>query len=120
MIGIFVKEKRNKLCLTQKELAKEIGVTQSYINLIELDKRKIGKKKIKDFAKVLNVSKEELEKNNNIEVNKYKNNETQQARKKINRQKLEMDILIQKMRESLDYLEKARETLDTICEDDNK
>ena len=120
MIGVFIKEKRNNLCLTQKELAKEIGVTQGYINLIELNKRKIGKKKINDFAKALNVSREELEKHNIIENDKYSNNETQKAKKKINRQKLEMDILIQKMKESLEYLEKARETLDTICEDDNK
>ena len=108
MIGDFVKRKRNDLGLTQRELAETIDITQSYINLIELNRRKIGKKKLEDFAKALRVSRKELEKNNYIDEVQDK----EDIEKGIFENKQELDTLIQKMEESLAYLKKAKELLE--------
>lgn len=117
MIGEYIKNKRQKLCLTQKQLASKVRVSQSYINLIETNKRKINYKKIEDFAKVLNVSKTEIEKNNEILVIKKEDEKVLKAKKRINKQKLELDLLIQNTEETLIFLKKARENLETISEE---
>lgn len=112
LLADFIKEKRQELNLTQKQLAKIIGVSQSYINLIELGNRKIGKNKIDDFAKALNVSRTTIEKYNNIQVYTYNYDKRMIAKKQIEKRKLELDILITKTENTLQYLKKAREILD--------
>ena len=41
-IGIRLREARKKLSLTQSKLAKDVGISVSYLNLIEHNKRAIG------------------------------------------------------------------------------
>ena len=114
MIGEKKKKKRQRLGLTQKQLANKIGVSQTYINLIEINKRKISYKKITDFAKALNVSITEIEKNNSILTIKTEGVKISKAKKNLRKEKFELDILIQKTEETLDYLKKARENLEII------
>lgn len=112
LLAEFLKKKREQLNLTQKQLAKIIGVSQSYINMIEVGNRKIGKNKIEDFAKALNVSKATIEKYNNIQVYTYNYDKRVMAKKQIEKRKLELDILIIKTENTLQYLKKARKILD--------
>lgn len=112
MIGDYVKEKRNILGYTQKELAEKVGVTQSYVNLIELNKRKIGKKKIDDFAKILEISSKELQEKNNIGDFAYSKDITEQAKTKFNRRRAELNILIERTKKTLELLERARDEIE--------
>lgn len=108
----FLKQKREKLNLTQKELAKIIGVSQSYINMIEVGNRKIGKNKIDDFAKALGVKRTTIEEHNKIQIYNYDYSKKAMANKQLEKRKLELDILINKTENTLQYLKKAREVLD--------
>lgn len=112
LLSDFLKRKREQLNLTQRQLAKIIGVSQSYINMIEIGNRKIGKNKIDDFAKALNVSRATIEKYNNIQLYTYNYDKRMIAKKQIEKRKLELDILITKTENTLQYLKKAREILD--------
>lgn len=112
MIGDYVKEKRNILGYTQKELAEKVGVTQSYVNLIELNKRKIGKKKIDDFAKILEISSKELQEKNNIGDFAYSKDITEQTKTKFNRRRAELNILIERTKKTLELLERARDEIE--------
>lgn len=113
LLAEFLKEKREQLNLTQKQLAKIIGVSQSYINMIEVGNRRIGKNKIDDFAKALNVSKTTIEKYNKMQIYTYDYDKRAIARKQIEKRKLELDILITKTEKTLQYLKNAREILNT-------
>lgn len=116
MLADFIKEKRQELNLTQKQLAKIIGVSQSYINLIELGNRKIGKNKIDDFAKALGVTRRKIIANNTLHNYTYNYDKRAMARKQVDKRKLELDILINKTEKTLEYLKRAREILDTEVE----
>lgn len=120
LLADFIKQKREQLNLTQKQLAKNIGVSQSYINMIEIGNRKIGKNKIDDFAKVLGIKKDTLEKYNEIQIYNYKYDKRAMAHKQIEKRKLELDILINKTENTLQYLRKAREVLDIEINTDRK
>lgn len=120
LLADFIKQKREQLNLTQKQLAKNIGVSQSYINMIEVGNRKIGKNKIDDFAKVLGIKKDTLEKYNEIQIYNYEYNKRAMAHKQIEKRKLELDILINKTENTLQYLRKAREVLDIEINTDRK
>ena len=120
LLADFIKQKREQLNLTQKQLAKNIGVSQSYINMIEVGNRKIGKNKIDDFAKVLGIKKDTLEKYNEIQIYNYEYDKRTMAHKQIEKRKLELDILINKTENTLQYLRKAREVLDIEINTDRK
>ena len=113
LLADFIKEKRQELNLTQKRLAKIIGVSQSYINLIELGNRKIGKNKIDDFAKALGVTKEKIIEVNKIQTYTYNYDKRAMARKQVDKRIMELDILINKTEKTLQYLKNAREVLST-------
>ena len=113
LLADFIKEKRQELNLTQKQLAKIIGVSQSYINLIELGNRKIGKNKIGDFAKALGVTKEKIIEVNKIQTYTYNYDKRAMARKQVDKRIMELDILINKTEKTLQYLKNAREVLST-------
>lgn len=113
LLSDFIKEKRQELNLTQKQLAKIIGVSQSYINLIELGNRKIGKNKIDDFAKALGVTKEKIIEVNKIQTYTYNYDKRAMARKQVDKRIMELDILINKTEKTLQYLKNAREILST-------
>lgn len=120
LLADFIKQKREQLNLTQKQLAKNIGVSQSYINMIEIGNRKIGKNKIDDFAKALGIKKNTLEKYNEIQIYNYEYDKRAMAHKQIEKRKLELDILINKTENTLQYLRKAREVLDIEINTDRK
>ena len=113
LLADFIKEKRQELNLTQKRLAKIIGVSQSYIHLIELGNRKIGKNKIDDFAKALGVTKEKIIEVNKIQTYTYNYDKRAMARKQVDKRIMELDILINKTEKTLQYLKNAREVLST-------
>ena len=116
MLADFIKEKRQELNLTQKQLAKIIGVSQSYINMLEIGNRRIGKNKIDDFAKALGVTRKKIIENNKIQTYTYNYDKRAMARKQVDKRKLELDILINKTEKTLEYLKRASEILDTEVE----
>ena len=120
LLADFIKQKREQLNLTQKQLAKNIGVSQSYINMIEVGNRKIGRNKIDDFAKALGIKKNTLEKYNEIQIYNYEYDKRAMAHKQIEKRKLELDILINKTENTLQYLRKAREVLNIEINTDRK
>lgn len=113
LLADFIKKKRQELNLTQKQLAKIIGVSQSYINLIELGNRKIGKNKIDDFAKALGVTRRKIIANNTLQNYTYNYDKRAMARKQVDKRIMELDILINKTEKTLQYLKNAREVLST-------
>lgn len=57
MIGEMIKRKREKLGMSQDELAQKLGYkSRSSINKMELGLQDVPQRKVKDFAKVLGVS----------------------------------------------------------------
>jgi len=125
MIGEYVREQRNKVNRTQTQLANEVGVSQSYLNLIEQNRRRIGKKYITDFAKRLKVTEKELKENNYIVVDSPQRRREQniklkkKVKDKIEKQKKELDLLILETEETLVYLKNARKSLDSVAEEEN-
>lgn len=113
LLADFIKEKREKLNLTQRELAKIIGVSQSYINMLEIGNRRIGRNKIDDFAKALGVTKEKIIEVNKIQTYTYNYDKRAMARKQVDKRIMELDILINKTEKTLQYLKNAREVLST-------
>lgn len=108
MIGEYLKDKREKMGLNQKDFAKELGLSLSSISLLELNKRRIGKNKIDDFARVLGVTKDEIIANNIIPhtIEKEKKNQA-----KVFKVCNDLDELIKATEETLVYLKKARDTM---------
>ena len=64
MIGDYIILRRRELGLKRKDLAEKLNISYCYLNLIETNKRKIGKKMIPKLAKALEVSKKEIEYHN--------------------------------------------------------
>ena len=54
-IGSRVRERRMAMKMRQADLASRVGISASYLNLIEHDKRRIGGKLVVDIANVLGV-----------------------------------------------------------------
>ena len=119
MIGEYLKEKREKMGLNQRDFAKELNISLSSVSLLELNKRRIGKNKIDDFAKVLGVTKDEIIANNIIPHSIEKEKKNQEKVLKVCN---DLDELIKTTEETLVYLEKARDSMkfaniDTESED---
>ena len=113
LLSDFLKRKREQLNLTQRQLAKIIGVSQSYINMLEIGNRRIGRNKIDDFAKALGVTKEKIIEVNKIQTYTYNYDKRAMARKQVDKRIMELDILINKTEKTLQYLKNAREVLST-------
>ncbi|WP_370227222.1 short-chain fatty acyl-CoA regulator family protein [Cognatishimia sp.] len=54
-VGSRIRERRMALKIRQAELASQVGISASYLNLIEHDKRRIGGKLVVDIAGALGV-----------------------------------------------------------------
>ncbi|MCC6870361.1 MAG: DUF2083 domain-containing protein [Burkholderiales bacterium] len=61
LIGPILRARRRTLGLTQSKLAAEIGISASYLNLIEGDKRNIGGALLKRLADALGLALDELD-----------------------------------------------------------
>lgn len=61
LIGPILRERRRALGITQSKLAGEIGISASYLNLIEGDKRNIGGALLKRLADALGLALDELD-----------------------------------------------------------
>lgn len=59
-VGVRIRAERKALGLTQAELAKRAGISPSYLNLIEADKREIGGALLNRIAGELNVAADRL------------------------------------------------------------
>lgn len=75
MIGDKIKELRILNKMTQKEVSEKIGVSETYINFIENNKKNPSLKVLNKIAEVLNTTIDTLqEKENKIDEYKAKNN----------------------------------------------
>lgn len=61
LIGVTLRERRRVLGLTQTALAAQAGISASYLNLIESDKRSIGGALLKRIADALGLTLSELD-----------------------------------------------------------
>jgi XRE family transcriptional regulator, fatty acid utilization regulator len=61
LIGLKIRERRKDLGLTQTELAARVGISISYLNLIEHNRRSIGGRLLKQVAEELQVGLESLD-----------------------------------------------------------
>ncbi|MBS0319103.1 MAG: DUF2083 domain-containing protein [Proteobacteria bacterium] len=61
LISTRIRERRRALGMTQSKLAATLGISASYLNLIELNKRSIGGALLKRVASVLGMSLDELD-----------------------------------------------------------
>ena len=109
MIGDYIILKRRELNLKRKELAEKLDISYCYLNLIETNKRKIGKQLIPKLAKVLEVSADEINYYNTTSTKNGFDDQKKIIKKQINTinkeiAKIETDKLI---------LEKER---DFLCE----
>lgn len=109
MIGDYIILKRKELNLKRKELAEKLDISYCYLNLIETNKRKIGKQLIPKLAKVLEVSEDEINYYNTTSTKNGLDDKKKIIKKQINTinkeiAKIETDKLI---------LEKER---DFLCE----
>ena len=55
MTGTRIREKRMDIGLRQASLASAVGISPSYLNLIEHNRRRIGGKLLSDLARALGV-----------------------------------------------------------------
>nr|WP_322786305.1 short-chain fatty acyl-CoA regulator family protein [Pseudooceanicola batsensis] len=55
MIGSRIRERRTMVAMRQADLARKVGISASYLNLIEHNRRRIGGKLLLDIAAVLGV-----------------------------------------------------------------
>ncbi|MEM0942525.1 MAG: short-chain fatty acyl-CoA regulator family protein [Pseudomonadota bacterium] len=60
LLGPKIRDKRRELGLTQIELARRMGISASYLNLIESNKRRIAGKLLSGAARALDIRLEEL------------------------------------------------------------
>ena len=61
IIGFRIRERRRQMGVTQSELARRIGISPSYLNLIEGNKRGIAGPLLRKTAEELHVRMEELD-----------------------------------------------------------
>ena len=109
MIGDYIILRRKELGLKRKDLAEKLDISYCYLNLIETNKRKIGKQLIPKLAKVLEVSEDEINYYNTTSTKNGFDDQKKIIKKQINTinkeiAKIETDKLI---------LEKER---DFLCE----
>lgn len=59
-VGSRIRERRKALGLTQAALAADVGISASYMNLIEANKRQVGGRLLQKLADVLEIERESL------------------------------------------------------------
>lgn len=60
VVGTRIRQRRREIGMTQADLAKAVGISASYLNLIEWNKRRIAGGRLSKIAEALNVSSDEL------------------------------------------------------------
>ena len=60
ILGTRIRRRRREIGLTQSELARRAGISASYLNLIEWNKRQISGARLRRIAEVLDLSLDEL------------------------------------------------------------
>jgi transcriptional regulator with XRE-family HTH domain len=68
MIGDYIVLRRKDLNLSRQELADKLDISYNYLNLIEINKRKISKKLVPKMAKALKVSENEIQYYNTVNI----------------------------------------------------
>lgn len=109
MIGDYIILRRKELGLKRKDLAEKLNISYCYLNLIETNKRKIGKKMIPKLAKALDVSKKEIEYHNTT----YFKNGYDEQKRLVQKQINVINKEIAKIETNRIVLEKER---DFLCE----
>ena len=109
MIGDYIILRRKELGLKRKDLAEKLNISYCYLNLIETNKRKIGKKMIPKLAKALEVSKKEIEYHNTT----YFKNGYDEQKRLVQKQINVINKEIAKIETNRIVLEKER---DFLCE----
>lgn len=61
ILGVRVRERRRQVGLTQAELARRVGISASYLNLIEHNKRRVAGGLLRRLGAALGLSTEELD-----------------------------------------------------------
>ncbi|GMG83269.1 helix-turn-helix transcriptional regulator [Paralimibaculum aggregatum] len=61
IVGARIRERRRSLGLTQADLARRVGISASYLNLIERNRRGIAGKRLADIARALELKVSELD-----------------------------------------------------------
>jgi len=61
IVGLKIRETRRALGISQSELARQMGISPAYLNLIEFSKRRIGGSLLKKAADCLHLSPAELD-----------------------------------------------------------
>ncbi len=61
IVGARIRERRRALGLTQADLARRVGISASYLNLIERNRRGIAGKRLSDIAAALDLRPSELD-----------------------------------------------------------
>ncbi len=61
ILGARIRQRRGELAMTQADLARRIGISASYLNLIEWNKRRIAGSLLRRIAEALDLSVEALE-----------------------------------------------------------
>ncbi len=61
IVGTRIRQRRREIGTTQAELARQVGISASYLNLIEWNKRRIAGTLLRKIADTLNLAIEELD-----------------------------------------------------------
>ena len=60
ILGSRIRQRRRELSITQTNLARQVGISSSYLNLIEWNKRRVGPELARHIADVLSLDIEDL------------------------------------------------------------
>ncbi len=61
IVGTRIRQRRREIGLTQADLARAVGISASYLNLIEWNKRRIAGARLRDIAEALQLPPDDLE-----------------------------------------------------------
>ncbi len=61
IVGTRIRQRRREIGMTQADLARAVGISASYLNLIEWNKRRIAGARLHEIARVLDISLDDLE-----------------------------------------------------------
>lgn len=61
IVGTRIRQRRREIGMTQADLAKAVGISASYLNLIEWNKRRVAGARLREIALALNVPLDDLE-----------------------------------------------------------
>lgn len=61
IVGTRIRQRRREMGITQADLARAVGISASYLNLIEWNKRRIAGARLRDVAEALDLPLDDLE-----------------------------------------------------------